>query len=127
MEDNGKSNSRVGRTISVFLICFVLVLGRFFSDQSLRVVNPKSLCSRVEVDANEIAVAISGYLSGSGHNIDTLTKEEIEARVSIRSPWTLTKCGDDIYIHVIDRTGKCPANYQKPYPEWHSNLYTVKF
>ncbi len=127
MEDNGNSNSRTGRTIRVFLICLVLVLGRLFSDQSLSVVNPKSFCSRVEVDADEIAAAISDYRSGSGHNNDTLTKEEIEARVSIRSPWTLTKCGDDIYIHVIDSTGRCPAEYQNPYPEWHSNIYTLKF
>ena len=127
MEDKEKPKSRVGRIIRIGIICFALYAGLSMWIPGLIGFRSKEICSRVEVDAQKIAVAISDYLSASGDRDTSLTKADIENLVNVRSPWALTRCGDNLYIHVIDRTGKCPAEYQNPYPEWHSNTYTLKF
>ena len=124
MEKKEKPESRVGRTIGIGFICFVLIIGFAIWVPGLIGFRSKGICSRVEVDAQEIAAALSDYLSASEDHDLTLTKEDIERLVDLENPWTLTRCGNNFYINVIDRTVKCPAKYQNSYSEWNSSIYT---
>lgn len=126
MENNVKSKSNVGRTLGILMIIFVLIVIAI-AVPGWVCYRPHCACRPVEEDAHNIAAAMADYLSDSGNPHITLTKEDIEKLVNVSSPWTLTRCGDDYYIHVIDRKRKCPAEFQNQYPEWHANVYTLKF
>lgn len=127
MEDTKKSKSKAGRIIRIGIICFALYIGFSMWFPGLIGFRSKGLCSQVEKDAQKIVSVLTDYLADSDDHDITITKQELEKLVNVRSPWALTRCGGSLYIHVIDRSGKCPAEYQNPYPEWHSNIYTLKF
>ena len=127
MEEKEKSKLKFGDKIAIVFVCFLLFIGFGIWYPSWKGSIPKRICSRAETDAHKIAEAISDFYSVPEHNHPTPTQSDIERFLDIKNPWKLTTCGDNFYIHVIDRTGKCPAEYQNTDPNWNSNIYTRKF
>ena len=125
MEDKDKSKSKAGSFIGWGFLCLVLLVGFAMYWPSRIVYRPKSFCSRAENDANNIMAAISDYFADPKH-LD-ITRDDIEQELGIDNPWTLTRCGDNFYIHVVDRTGKCPAEIQDKDPNWNAGTYTRSF
>ena len=128
MENEEKSRPRFGKIIAIGLICFALFIGFANWIPSRIFLRPKSFCSQAEFDADKIAAAISDYYSVPQHG--PVVPGDIEPRdleVQVDNPWTMTTCGDLVFIHVIDRSGICPAEYQSQDPGWNSNIYTLKF
>ena len=126
MEDKDKPKSKAPRIFGLIFVLFVLMY-LAIAIPSWPIYRPKRFCSRAETDANNIMAAICDLYSVSEHGERTPTRSDIEDLVHVDNPWTLTRCGDNLYVHVVDRSGKCPAEYQNKYPEWNSNIYTRKF
>lgn len=89
------------------------------------VCRPKQFCNSVEQDADAIMVTIADYFSVV-HRA-SIARENIEKRVSIGNPWTFVQCGDQFYIHIVDESGKCPAEIRQKHPNWNANIYTRKY
>ena len=89
---------------------------------------PKHYCSLAEIDAQNIAAGLTGYLSKPGHT--DVTPAQLIAYESyyggFENSWTFTRNGDEYVIQVTDRSGKCPVEYQEDYPEWNSGIDTRK-
>ncbi len=126
MDDKGKPKSKAPKIIGLIIIILVLIYLAILIP-SLPGYRAKGFCARAEVDAHNIAAALSEYYAGTEHHGKVPSQFEIENLVDIKNPWKLTNCGENFYIHVIDRTGKCPAGYQKADADWNANIYTLKF
>lgn len=87
----------------------------------------KGFCSQLEADANNIAAMIFDYLDAPENLGKLPTQIDIEQLVDVKNPWKLTICGENFYIHVIDRNRKCPVEYQNADANWDANIYTLKF
>jgi hypothetical protein len=127
MENTEKSKSQARRIIVILVIFFALFLYLFLGYPGRVVFRPQTFCRQAEADANYIYSAISDYISVPEDRDVIPTHGDIEMRVDIENPWRLTRCSDRFFIHVIDRSGKCPAEYQNQYQEWNSNIYTLEF
>ena len=84
----------------------------------------KGYCSQAENDANMVANALSDYFTIPFHNDLPLVKD---LHVSPMNPVTIT--GDPnttISVIVLDRTSRCPDDYQKADKAWDAfaNTYT---
>jgi hypothetical protein len=124
MQNKEKANSKGNKSIVILLLAlglFILVVN--FLPGQIRY-RPKSYCSRVESDASNIAASIADHFSDPKH-LD-IKRNDIEAIVTIDNPWTFTRCGLGFFIHVVDRSGKCPVEYQNNRPEWNSGIYTLR-
>jgi hypothetical protein len=126
MEEKDQPKSKVPRIFGFIFILFVLIYAAMIIP-SWPTYRPKSFCSRAETDAGNIIAAIADFYSVPEQGDRIPTRSDIEDIVYVDNPWTLTRCGDNFYINVVDRSGKCPAEYQNIYPEWNSNIYTLKF
>ena len=51
-----------------------------------------------------------------------IARSDIDKRVSTKNPWTFTRCGDNLYIHVVDRSGKCPAGKRNMDPDHRTGI-----
>jgi hypothetical protein len=126
MDDKDKPKTKTYRIFGIlFLFCVLLYLA--ISYPSLFAYRPSTFCLRVEYDAYQIAAAMSAYFSVPEHRDSIPTQNEIEKLVDIKNPWKLTKCGNNFYIHVVDRGGKCPAEIQNNDPNWNAGIYTSNF
>ena len=126
MEEKDKPKSKALRIVGLLFVIFVFIY-LAINIFSWPIHRPETFCSWAEADANNIAAAITEYFSVPEHRGSIPGPIDIEKLVSIKNPWKLTTCGDDLYIHVIDRSGKCPVEFQNQYQEWNSNIYTLKF
>jgi hypothetical protein len=124
MEEEDKPKSKALRIFGLLFVIFVFLYLAIIIP-SWPIYRPKSFCSRAEADANNIAAAIADYFSVAEHT--DIERGDIEKVMFVDNPWTFTRCGDNFYINVIDRTGKCPAEIQNKDPNWNSNIYTLKF
>ena len=123
MEDKEKPKSKVGTIIGMGLIAFVLFfLASMWFPGAIRY-RPKQFCSQAEVDANNIAAAIADYFSVEKHT--DIARSDIEELMSIDNPWTFTRCGNNFFIHVVDRSRECPAEYQLKDPNWNAGIYSI--
>ena len=82
---------------------------------------PKHFCSLAEAEANNILAAIADYFSVAEHT--NINRDDIEKLVSIDNPWTFTRCGDNFYIHVVDRSGKCLAGKRNMDPDRKAGIF----
>ena len=123
--ENKKEEKSKGKRIFFVILSIGIFLWLAILIPDLPIYAPSRFCSMTESDANHIAAAMADYFSVAQHR--TINQVDIEKMADIKSPWKLTKCGDTFYIHVIDRTGKCPDEYQNKDPDWNSNIYTLKF
>jgi len=87
----------------------------------------KSDCHLVEEDALNIKAALSDHFADPAHTDLNINPSVLADKVYVNNPWTLKVGDDNISIHVVDSSGKCSAEYQERYPEWHSGIYTLKF
>ena len=90
---------------------------------------PERYCYRSMDDAWNIKAAISDYFVDPAHtdlNIKPDDLADSDYVKDLKNPWSLSISDDNIFIHVVDSSGKCPAEYQERYPEWHSGTYTLK-
>ena len=107
MEDKEKPKVRAGFILKIGLIIFGLfLLMAIYHPWNWWSHRPKYFCQLAESDANEILAAMAEHFSLPEHH--SVTREDIEKRVSIDNPWTIMQCGDRYYIHVVDRSGECP-------------------
>ena len=115
------------RIFVIFIIFSGLVLYLFLGYPGRVLLRPQTFCQQVEADAEYISSNITDifYLSVSR----AIEPAEIYAELPVdaENPWRITKCGKWFFIHVFDRSGKCPAEYQKRHQEWSGNTYTLKF
>ena len=119
--------SKADRIVVVLAVCFVLLLYLLLGEKGLVVFRPKIVCYQTEADAHSISSAISDYISKPENQGTTPIRDDIKLMVDVRSPWTLTTCGEYFFINVVDSSGKCPAEYQNQYQEWNSNIYMLEF
>ena len=126
MEDKEKPKSKVPRIFGL-IVAILILLYLAMVIPSIPRYRPKSFCSRAEADAHNIAAAMSEYYAGTKDSGIVPSQIDVEKLVDLKNPWKLTRCGDNYYIHVIDRTGKCPAEYQNADVGWNANIYTLKF
>ena len=112
MEDKEKPKARTGPVLKIGLVAAALTFFMaLYHPWDLWRHRQKYFCQKAENDANQIVAAMADYFAVPAHK--SITKADIETNVSIDNPWTLTKCGDNYYIHVFDRSGKCPAGKKK--------------
>ena len=123
--ENKEDQKLKGKRIFYIILSIGIFLWLAILIPDLPIHAPSRFCSMTESDANNIAAAVSDYFSVAEHT--DIARGDIEKLVSINNPWTFTRCGNNFYIHVIDRTGKCPAEYQNKDPNWNSNIHTLKF
>ena len=126
MENKEKSKSQARRIIVILPVFFPLFLYLFVGCPGKVVFRPQTFCQEVEADARYISSAIFDSIPDAEHQDLASTQGELEMPVDIDNPWTLTICDDRLFIHVIDRSGKCPSDYQNQYQEWNSNIYTLE-
>ena len=110
MEDKEKPRSKAGTIIGIGFLAFVLFFYVSMWLTGLVRYSPKHFCSVAESDANTVAAAIADYFSVAEHT--DIARSDIEKLVSIVNPWTFTRRGDNFYVHVVDRSGECPAGRQ---------------
>ena len=122
MEEKEKPKSKAGTIIGIVFIAFVLFFLASMWIPGYIQYRPKQFCSQAESDANTIAATIADYFSVAEHT--DIARSDIEKRVSIDNPWTFTRCDDNFFIHVVDGSGKCPAEYQDKDPSWNAGIYT---
>ena len=124
MEDTEKPKSKAPKIFG--LIIAILILSYLaMVIPGLPGYRAKGFCASAEVDAQNIPAAIANYFANPRHV--TITRGDIEKLVHIDNPWVFNICGDNLSIHVVDRTGKCPAEYQNADAGWNANIYTLKF
>ena len=121
MEDTEKPKSKAPKIFGLIIVFLILIYLAIIIP-SLPGYRTKEFCSRAEADANNIAAAIADYFANPLH-VD-ITRDDIEQELWIDNPWTLTRCGDNFYIHVVDRTGKCPDEIQNKDADWNAGIYT---
>jgi type IV pilus assembly protein PilA len=85
----------------------------------------KGYCSQAETDANNVAKALTAYFAVPTHEeiptISELNLETANPDVSISGDPNET-----IYIRVVDRSGRCPDEYQKAAEGWSADVYETK-
>ena len=122
MEEKEKPKSKAGTIIGIVFVAFVLFfLASMWFPGAIQS-RPKQFCAWAESDANNIAAAIADYFSVAEHN--DIARSDIEKLVSIKNPWTFTRCDDNFFIHVVEESGECPAGYQDKDPSWNAGIYT---
>jgi hypothetical protein len=121
-----KPKTNIKRLVVVLLLFFVITIIAGIVIPSIPTYRPETYCRRVESEAVEIKAALSDYFSNPAHNDINIKPEALADIEYIKNPWTLSVSGDNILIHVTDGSGKCPAEYQAQYPQWHSSTYTLK-
>ena len=82
-------------------------------------------CNQVEADAHHIAAAIGEYFANPTHADIHIKPDDLRNLDSIQNPWTITTCGDKIWVHVADGSGKCPSEIQSRMPQWQSGMFTL--
>jgi len=129
MDEQTKNELKVNRTkLAVILLLFSIVtIIVAIAMPGYVAYRPKTYCHRVEEDALNIKAALSDYFSDPAHTSLKIKPGVLADTEYIKNPWTLNSCGDNIFIHVVDSSGKCSDEYQGRYPEWHSGIYTLKF
>ena len=121
-----KPKTNIKRLVVILLLFFAVTIIMAVVTPSLVIYRPTSYCDRVESEAMNIAAAIADYFSDPTHTDINIKPDVLADTEYIENPWTLTICGDNIFIHIADGSGKCPAKYQERYPEWHSSMYTLR-
>jgi hypothetical protein len=121
------SKSKANRIVAILVVFFALLIYQFWGDTGRAIFRPQTFCHQAEADAYSISSAVSDYISIPENQGITPTEGDIEMIVDVESPWTLTVCGRRFFINVIDRSGKCPVEYQNQYKEWNSNIYMLEF
>ena len=129
MDEQTTKKPKINKTalVVILLLFFIVTIIVAIALPGYIVYRPKTYCLRVEYDALNIKAALSDYFADPGHTDINIRPGVLADTEYIKNPWTLSVCGDNILIHVVDRSGKCPAEYQERYPEWHSGIYTLKF
>lgn len=122
-----KPKTNIKKLVVILLLFFVVTIIMAIAVPSMVIYRPKSYCGRVEGDAMNIRAVLSDYFSDPAHTDLNIKPDVLADTEYVENPWSLAASGDNIFIHVVDRSGKCPAEYQKRYPEWHSGIYTLKF
>jgi len=126
MKNKEKSKSIILKIVIIFLACFALSLYLFYGYHGRVIFRPHTFCHQTEADANYISSAVLDYVDGTENNGYPPTQVDLELMVDVESPWTLTVCGDQFFINVIDRSGKCPVEYQNQHREWNANIYHIE-
>lgn len=121
MEDKEKPKSKTGTIIGIGLMAFVLFFLASMWIPGLTRYRPKQFCQKAESEAHTIAAAIADYFSVAEHT--DIARSDIEKLVLIDNPWTFFRCGDNFFIHVFDRSGKCPAGKQPKDPDEKTGLF----
>jgi hypothetical protein len=83
---------------------------------------PKQFCAWAESDANNIAATIADYFSIPDRT--RITPDDLAGFFEPINPWTLTQCGQKIYIYVYDHHEDCTIAYQNTHPHWNEHIYT---
>ena len=133
MDQQTKGSPKISREMKFVFIVLLSIVGIMVAIAVPGHISyrPQTKCYMVEEDAWNIKAALSDYFADPAH-----TELKIEPGVlanglvkmeKINNSWTLNVCGDNIFIHVVDSSGKCPAEYQDRHPQWHSGIYTLKF
>ena len=127
MKYSEKSRSKVIRTAAILVVCCALAIYLFFENKDRVISRPQTFCQQTESDADYIYLAVSEYISRPENQGVLPAQSEMEVLFDVESPWTLTACGENFFINVIDRSGRCPAEYQSHFKGWNSNIYTLEF
>ena len=85
----------------------------------------RSPCSQFVSDARNIAASIEEY--SASHYYADIRPSDLEGMTFIDNPWTFKRDGDEFFIFVIDRYGKCPDDFKMKHPDWSSDTYTYRF
>ena len=115
------------RIIAVMVVFLALFAYLLIGYPGRAVFRPQTFCREAESDAKNIYAAISDFIPNPTYPDLAPIRAELENLVDVDNAWTFTICGDRFFIHVIDRSGKCPAEYQNQYQEWNAGVYTQKF
>ena len=89
----------------------------------------ETYCYETMHDADNIKAAIADYFGDPAHTDLNIAPDDLAGSPyiqNIRNPWRLSVSADNIFIHVVDISGKCPHDYQACHPEWQSGIYTLK-
>lgn len=127
MKYTEKLNSKTLLIIVIVLVFLALFSYLFIGYPGQVAFRPQTFCREAEADAKYISSEISDFIPDPKYPDLVPTQGELEMLVDIDNPWMFTICGDRFFIHVIDRSGKCPVEYQNQYQEWNSNIYTQEF
>ena len=129
MDEQTKGNPKISREMKFVFIVLLSIVGIMVAIAVPGHISyrPQTKCYMVEEDAWNIKAALSDYFADPAHTELNIEPNVLSSTEKIKNPWTLNVCGDNIFIHVIDGSGKCPAEYQMRHPEWHSGIYTLKF
>ena len=127
MEETKKSKAIALQAVVKSVAGVTLLIGLFLGYLKHNEFQAQESCQQAEADADYIYAFVAEYISRPENQGVTTTQGEIKMMVDVQSPWTFTTCGDHFYLNVIDRSGKCPAEYQNQYQAWNSNVYNLEF
>ena len=114
-------------TAAILLVCLALSTYLILQDEDRVKLRQEDFCHRAESDAEYIYLTAAEYISRPENRGIALKRSDLDGLVDVKSPWTLTTCGEHGFINVVDRGGKCPAEYQRQFKEWNSNIYILEF
>ena len=85
----------------------------------------KSFCSTAESDANAIAAAIHDYYAVPNRlGFPPTIGGDLGLTLSINNTATISGNVEAIVITVTDGSGRCPAEYTNPAPDWNASVFT---
>lgn len=106
--------------IAIFAILAAIAIPNYISYRH------KAYCSQAEADAANIESAIADYF---GTPTRTKCPSIDDLKVSVINPDPVIIGADPnvhITIQIIDRTGRCPLDYQSGTPGWDGNYHFLK-
>ena len=121
------SRCKAIRTVAILVVGVAIIVYLFLENKGWANFRPQSFCHQAEADADYIYAIVAEYISRPENRGIILKRSEIEGLIDVKSPWTFTTCGEQFFINVVDRSGKCPAEYQSQFKEWNSNIYLLEF
>jgi hypothetical protein len=131
MEEQTKEKPKINKKRMVVILVFFFIVAIMMAIALPGYVpyRPERYCYRAMDDAHNIKGAIADYYGDPAHTSLNITPDDLADSAyiqNINNPWHLSVSADNIFIHVVDGNGKCPAEYQARHPEWHAGTYTLK-
>ena len=120
-----KTNNKGFTLIELMIVIAIIGILAAIAIPNFIAYRNKSFCSAAESDANMIAAAISDYYAvPSRVNYPPTIAGDLGLTLSNGNAGVLGGNIDGIVITVTDGSGRCPAEYTTPAPDWAALVFT---